>query len=221
MPLSVSVDDILEFVVKGSFDGAVEVNNVFHYIVNTVGGATLNEFAAGLFATVVANVQNTISDDVEFFTIEAKILDTDGNLVNGETYSIPTGSGIGQISGESLPSHDCISFKYVRPDASFRHGFKRFAGVPESGQENGLPTGTYLTGLNTLAGVLEDVQPAYSIDSGTGEPDAPVATSEMQPIILQRIINGDPISPVNVGRVTDVVFDLIGTQNSRKRGRGV
>jgi hypothetical protein len=220
MPLSVALDDVLEFVVVGFYNNIVQVNNVFHYRVNAQVAATLNQFAAGLKQLVVDEVQNTTSVIINYDNIQARILDADGVLVNGETYVIPSTHGQGQISGDSLPPQDCITFKYLRPDASFRHGFKRFAGVPEGGQLDGLPTSGYVTGLASLATSLEAVIHAYTIDGG-GDPDASITGCTMEPVILQKIINGDPISPINIGVVSDVVFDKIGTQNTRKFGRGV
>lgn len=219
MPLPVALNDILQFKLKGFYNGAAEVNNVFHYKVTADSTATLNEYAAGLWAALNPVLLPRTNDSVTYDQIDAAILDTDGNLVNGETYIIPTGEGVGADGGDSLPPFVCWTFKLIRPDASFRHGFKRFAGVSEAAQADGLPTSGVLSSLAAIAAMLAGTITAYSIDVG-GSPDAPISGNVGTPVIVQRVINGDPISPVNLGEVLDAVFDKIGSQNTRKFGRG-
>lgn len=219
MPLSVANGDLLEFKLQGFYNNAAEVNNVFHYRVVTNGGATLDQFAAGLWFGLNADVQPRTNAIVVYDKIDAKILDADALLVNGETYLVPSSQGAGGEGADALPPESCWTFKLLRPSGSFRHGFKRFAGVSEAAQANGFPTSGVVTSLNTIATLLATALQAYSIGSG-GAPDAPVAGSSMQPVIVQKIINGDLISPVNIGVVTAAVFDKIGTQNTRKFGRG-
>lgn len=220
MPLSVADGDILEFVTHAFYNGVVECDNVFHYHVSAAGGATLNQFGAGLRHYVIAEVQNVVTTIMEWFDVDCRILDTDGVLVNGEFYVLPAGTGLGQISAEALPPENCITFKYIRPSSSFRHGYKRFAGISEGSQANGVPVSGFLTGLATLATALETPIHAWTIDPTTGAPAAVISGATAHPVVLQRIINGDPISPVNVADITDVVFDKLGTQNTRKFGRG-
>jgi hypothetical protein len=154
-----------------------------------------------------------------YIRIDASILDTDGELVNGESVFFPSANQNGAVAGEGLPPFNCWTFKYVRPNSSFRHGFKRFAGVPESFQVTGFPSSGALTPLASAANALETPVIAMTQDVD-GNPDAVVSGSEMTPVVVQRIINGDPISPVNVATITDVVFSKIGSQNSRKYGVG-
>lgn len=219
MPLSVATNDLLEFKLKGFYNNAAEVNNVFHYSVSAETSATLNQYAAGLWAALNPVLLPRTSDKVTYDQIDAAILNTDGQLVNGETYIIPTGAGVGADGADALPPFVCWTFKLIRPNASFRHGFKRFAGVAEAATANGLPTSGVLTSLSAIAAMLKAPITAFSIAVG-GAPDTALTGNTMLPVIVQRIINGDPISPVNTGSVLDAVFDKVGSQNTRKFGRG-
>lgn len=220
MPLSVSANELLEFKLQGFFNGAQELNNIFHYQVTTVGGATLLDFATGLWRELSSSLLDLTNNAVEYVQIVASKLDTDGNLVNGESYIIHAGDGVGVTASDALPPFVTWTFKYIRPDSSFRHGFKRFAGVSENSQAEGIIDSGALSVLippietslaATIAGYSRDVD---------NRPDTVVGSSAMQPVVVQRIVNGDPISPVNLAVIADVVFDKIGTQNSRKYGRG-
>jgi len=219
MPISVSVGDLMEFKVVGEFNAAQETNNVFHYKESGTVLATLDQYAIGLMNAIETNVYPIISSAQRFIRIDASILDVDGHLVNGESVFFPVANQAGAVAGDALPPYAAWTFKYVRPSATFRHGFKRFAGVPESMQSGGFPASSALSLLATAATSLEQVIAGMTQDSD-GNPDTVVTGSLAAPVVLQRVINGDPISPVNVASISDVVFDKIGTQNSRKYGVG-
>jgi hypothetical protein len=138
-------------------------------------------------------------------------LDADFNQVNGETWLIPTAEQAGVINGDSLPRFNTFTFKYVRPSLAFRHGWKRFGGVPESSQNAGIVTSGARADLDALATKLAADIGALAVD-GT-----PVANpGDARPIIYQAHLNGDPVSPVVTGYPSAVVFNGIGSQNSRK-----
>jgi hypothetical protein len=220
MPIAVAANDLVELKLVGLFDTKQVTNNVFHFQVDDDGGAKLDEFAAGFFEALQTDLLNITANVVEYLQIDARLLDEDGDLINGETYIIPTGSGVGADTSGSLPPYVTWTFKYLRENATFRHGFKRFAGVPSIGQVKGFPVGGEITNLNNMAGTLSGPFSAFSIGTD-GLPDVEYAGSAMHNVVLQRVINGDPITPVNVALVPNIVFDKIGTQNSRKYGVGV
>jgi len=219
MPISVATDDVLELTMKGAFGGISQVINVYHYKVTAAGSATLQEFGAGLAQMWAAVIGLITNEHVKFNEVEVTKLDTDGLPVTGESFIAVGDYLLGQQLGESLPPFVCWTFKYLRPNATFRHGFKRFAGVDEDAQLDGFPASSIATPLANVAAALEGTLHAYTIDTD-GNPDTSISGATAVPVILQKIINGDPISPINVGLVSDVVFDRIGTQNSRKYGVG-
>ena len=219
MPIPVSLSDLLEFKVKGSFAATMEINNLFHYQVNSVTGGDLLSFAAGLADKLHDNIWGSLSSQYLVTSIEARLLDANGNLVNGETLIIGATYGVGGAGGDSLPPNVCYTFKYLRADSSFRHGFKRFTGVTEGNQANGILASSAITAVNTMADDLVSFVNGFTLTVG-GDPDTADVLQSMVPIVLQRVINGDPIQPINFYQPTDVVFDRIGTQNSRKYGVG-
>jgi len=225
MPVSITAGNILELVLKGNWNNQVETNNVFHYVVASLGSgagspATQDEFAAGFVVSVLPQITPLTTSLLVYTSLEARELDIDtGELVNGETFLIPTAMGTGESSAEALPPFVTWTYKYLRPSSNFRHGFKRFSGINESQQAGGVPTAAVATALNLLADSLADVLPAWTI--ANGEPDTAITNAGATPCVLQRMLNGDPLDPINVGLVTSVVFSKIGTQNTRKFGVGV
>lgn len=218
MPIPVTTSELMEFKLKGSYNSVVEVNNIFHYQCTAGGGATLDEFAAGLWHDLAAVLLPRTNDSVTYESVEARIVDTDDALVNSELFIITAPNGLGADGGDALPPTDTWTFKLLRPDGTFRHGFKRFAGVSEAAQTDGLPTSGVISSLAAIAAMLASPVTAYTIVGGV--PTAPVAGSSMEPAIFQRHINGDVISPMNIGIVTNAVFSRIGSQDTRAFGRG-
>jgi len=219
MPISVASGSLLEFKVVGEFNGAQETNNVFHYKQSGGGSATLDQYANGLMNAIETFVYPITSVVQRYIRIDAAILDSDGELVNGESVFFPSTNDNGVVTGESMPPFVTWTYKLVRPDATFRHGFKRFAGVPESMQNGGFPDSSALTALNALATSLGDAIIAMTVDED-GNPDEEISDASAIPAVVQRVINGDPISPVNVALISSAVFSKIGSQNSRKYGVG-
>lgn len=218
MPIPVAVNDLLEFKLKGFYDSAVEVNNIFHYHVSARNTATLDEFAAGLWSTLQAVLLPRTNAIVEYDSVEGRIVDADGLLVNSELFVIDPSIGVGADGGDALPPTDTWTFKLLRPDGSFRHGYKRFAGVSEAAQAKGLPTSGVIASLAAIASVLSSPIQAQTITAGL--PSGVISGNTMHPVIFQKVVHGDPISPMNVGDITAAVFSRIGSQDTRAYGRG-
>jgi len=219
MAILVSLNDILEFKTVGNFDGVLEINNLYHYRVNSVTGGDLQTLAAGLINMLHDGAWGLLSTLVHYTNVEARILDANGNLVNGQSLVVNPAFGDGTAGGEVLPPNVVYTFKYVRADASFRHGFKRYTGVSEGNQNKGLLASSAIAAVVLVADALASFVQGYTLDVD-GNPDTPDLTQSMVPIVLQRVINGDPIQPINSYDPITVVFDKIGTQNSRKYGVG-
>jgi len=220
MPIPISDGDHLELVVVGNYNNQVELNNVFHYDVETAAGSTLDEWGSGLYRQLKATWHAVVTSNVFWVKVICKILDDDGNLVNTEDFIVDSASASGTGGVEALPPFVCWTFKFLRADGTMRHGFKRIAGVPEAIVHDGVPDSGALTALANLAEDMEQsIQAAdVSPNDGTG---ALNAASAAHPVVVQRVINGDPIVPVNYNQVYSVVYDRIGSQNSRKFGIGV
>jgi hypothetical protein len=225
MSLPIATGQILELIVQGNYDTTMLVENVFHYHVTALGTggdspASCENFAAGFVHDVLPYIRNVTSSLVSYTQIVANILDyTTGLLINGVPVGIDSTLQPGIIGDDAMPPYVCWTFKYVRADATFRHGFKRFAGVPELEQTKGQATSGVLSGLNTLAGKLQAQLTAYTLVGGV--PTTLIPSAAAHPVGLQRQKSGDLLNPINVQDFTTVVYDKIGTQNSRKYGVGV
>ena len=221
MGILVSAGDNIRMKLRGSWNGIVETNNIFYFRVDVLltedFEASLHNAAMGFWHTIKASLLILTADVQNYTEIVAESLDADANLINGESYFIPVGTGVGGDPNDSLPSADAWTFKYVRPSSSKRHGFKRFAGIPENDQVDGLPAGGVASSLTALGDALFTPFPFWADDGGTETEMSGVIT----PTLVQRVLNGDLVSPAVFYDPTAVVFDKIGHQDTRDRGRGV
>jgi len=226
MPISLSVGDLFEIKLTGNYGGQAETNNIFAYQVTSLGSgagapADLYHFLWGWFETVKNTLLGLTSVEMTYTNLEGRLLDsTTGAFINSVSLPITGDLGDGGVSGEALPPADAWTFKYLRPDATFRHGFKRFAGVPESDQANGVPTSGALTGLTAFAALLATPLPAYTAIGETPS-ETLISGSAAKPVVIQRIKNGDILNPIGIASITTVQFDKIGHQDTRDFGRGV
>lgn len=219
MAIPVQTGDILEFVCKGFYDNAQEVINVYHYSVAVEDDSTLEQFAYGLMIRLSQTLLPIISSAVVYTEIAASILDENGQPTTGVNIIVPADRGTGTASGDVLPPYVTWTFKLQRPDSSFRHGWKRYAGVTETNQNKGFPASGIISALNTHALMLAEELTAWDYDYDEDEATE-LAGTGMTPVIIQRVINSTPVLPVNIGDVAAASFNNIGTQDSRKYGRG-
>lgn len=219
MAIGVQTGDVLEFVCKGYFDNAQEVINVYHYSVAVEDDTTLEQFAYGLMIRLSQTLMPLLAGVVVYTEIQASILDENGHPTTGTNIIVPADRGTGTASGEALPPYVTWTFKLQRPDSSFRHGWKRYSGVTEANQNKGFPASGIVSALNTHALMLAEEVSAWDYDYDTEETDELTGTG-MTPVIIQRVYHSTPVLPVNVGDVLAASYNNIGTQNSRKYGRG-
>lgn len=180
-----------------------QVLNIFHYGVGTGVLQNAQDLADAFDAGVrqsLASIQvvNLISVRVE---------------VQGERTATDLGLSLsganGSVSSEGMPPYVAWAFRYNRTATTYRNGYKRIGGVPESMQNNGQPTGGALTALNAAAAVLNDS--VVSLDE----------ERTYIPLLRQTVVGKAPITPV-FWTVPDgtVEWASISTQNTRKFGHG-
>lgn len=225
MPINMVADTNYELVLRGVFNASVVVNNVFHYrsflgdAPALAGGqpGTIRGAAEALWDTIKVALRANTTTLLLFQSIFAYQLDADGNVVSGEGHSIPPADQAGLASGDALPPVNAYTFQYVRPNTSFKHGYKRFAGVSELANANGFLAGGSPTtnatqlAINLAANLIPE-DPGYGLAG---------AAYHLFPIILKKISNGMPVSPNGWAQPSSVIFKGIGTQTSRKYGVGI
>lgn len=120
--------------------------------------------------------------------------------------------GIGTLAGVALPSFVAASIQLFRTTKETRNGWKRYAGGSESVLTGNNWDASMITGLQTVAALLNDTLTAVG---GT-----------LEPVIVRRTFTGDP--PV-LNPVSQWIYNIIQsaapaglatTQNTRKKGRG-
>lgn len=196
-----------------------QVLNVFFFdVVDVDPGATVpipswlaRSFAQQYFAKIRPLQSNQLTYD------RVEVDEVNGLDIGSWTFPDPS---TGAVAFAALPPQDAISVQFVRGNRTTRHGWKRFAGVPETSTDNGIVT----PGLQaSWTSVLHDALmpegfPVLRLDILNDE-EEPAGFVDVRLIIWG---GNDPGFPT--GRKQNVVgFDVkpnISTQNTRKIGRG-
>lgn len=201
-----ALNDIYQFRFRCVYDDVIDCYNVFYYQslglvdvttpMNDIAHALILKLYTPLAAVITAQVLISDSYVKNLNTLEEGAFSTDGTTV-------------GTKAGDALPPFNAYSFIYRRANATTRHGHKRFAGVPELQQAQGVITDPGTLGqLNDLAAALQ-----APLDDGEGLN----ASAELWPIIYSQYLNGELRPTPVVNLVTSVAYTGIGSQNSRKR----
>lgn len=123
----------------------------------------------------------------------------------------PTDASAGAVSGDSCPPFVSWGFLLRRTTRATRNGYKRFWGVPESMNLNGEPTGAAAL---LLIDVLDFLGNAIIL-----APNPPFFDGcALEPVIVRKDGTGALLASQPV---TGAEFRAIGSQNTRKIGRGM
>lgn len=197
-----AIGDIWEFVMRGSYHAQLVVN-VFHYKATTADAADTDAMMAAFVSDVLTPIAVVQGGQMSWTQLELK------QITGGGDYGIlPITPPIaGTQSGEDLPPETCFTFRFQRLQLGRRHGYKRICGVTEGNQAAGVAVGGILT-------YLDDAADAMKADI------VPGAGPTLRPGVLHRMLNGQPVVPPVFQDIASVLYSHIGTQNSRKYGRG-
>jgi len=182
-----------------------QVINRFHYLASTEpGNSDLLSFVNAFATTVWSAVRAIQSNAVLTYRITAEVLG--GNLALAD---LPL-----NVSGghpvEALPPEAAFSFRFARVNAGVRGGFKRISGVPEDRQASGVLLASFLN------------QPVVSQCRAALVAPLTVANIDYVPIVIVSVYNGQPVPTPHYWQPTAVSLrTFVGTQNTRRRGRGV
>lgn len=174
--------------------------NVWHYeIVSITGSCTAALVGAEFIADKLPSIINIQSSFVVHQYMEVINLN---DPLDFATVNPTALQGTGVRTGEALPQFVAASFIMRRASRASRNGWKRFVGVAEGDQANGIPTGSYLTVLNGSAGVFSTSLLA------TGFNAVPV---------IWRPSNAIPPGQGIGFNIAVIEFSSISSQNTRKR----
>jgi len=198
-------------VLKGKYNSDDHINS-FYYDLHFDGGTLVGDddelggVAKRWWDYIKEDWSAAVTNAMHWLTVE--VFKADGVDVGASGfYSIPLDEQTNDSAQDALPPFVAYSFQYTRPNANFRHGYKRLSGVPEPWNVNGVLNSTGLAVVNTLAATLA---------GDVGLNDALVNRPYMEPILVQRVKNGLPVDPDVWYKPSTVVYKKLGSQNSRK-----
>jgi len=178
-----------------------QVINRFHYVGQTAGTPDLSTFVGNFITNVLTALADITHVDVNYVEIDVQ------HLTAGGAFLIDPIGFFGNVtSGDSLPPFVAFDFTLLRHGLGERNGYKRFAGVGEVSQSGGVITAGALTLANTLATKLNMLISDGVID--------------FEPAIQRKQINHVAQIPPKYFNVSSVIYARIGSQNTRKIGRG-
>lgn len=202
--MAASMGDVIRVIVNQTQAGQT-IQNVYHYQVVTLTGLEgdyLQVVIDWVVNEVIPPVAALQSDALEYVSVFAI------NVTNNVDFKEQSLLGsAGAITGDAMPPNVTYTFRLIRETLATRHGYKRFAGVPESKQSNGSIQAVTDTQITAITDALAaDIQPAPSV--------VPL----LAPVIVRKSATGTVVAVNNVGSAD---FRGIGTQNTRKIGRGI
>lgn len=184
---------------KGTILGEAAYN-VFYY------GSSAD--AADLNALLVAQKEAIWNVLQPILSTKATLEEVVGEGVKGATkFSSIVPAEIGSVTGDCLPPYAAYGFKLNRDGVGERNGYKRFAGVPESLQNDGHPTGTVTANAPTIEAALSA--------------DLTVGDETWEPLIRRTRVHKVVQNPPTYWIMGPAVFTGITTQSSRKYGHGI
>lgn len=198
-----AINDIWEFVLVSFYKNTVECLNRFIYEETLAGDQNATHYAQEVWDFMKVNLRPLISTAVTYTEIRSRNL-TDGVLLG--TYAITSGNG-GTVSSEALPSFVSYSFRMNRASGVTRHGYKRFQGVPETANTDGVLASAFATPVASLAADLGGVVPGVI----TGN-----TAMRLTPRIRSLFLGGEERPSPVIGAISSVAFVGFGTQNTRK-----
>lgn len=210
--MPITVDSILQWKFYQELSGQ-QVLNVQYYVVaaEDFGVQTLSGFAQPLFELWTDNLAGVQSTSL--FYRKGELYE-----VNGLEYDafVPDNATTGTITGEHMPVMNAVSVQQVRATRVTRHGWKRFAGIPDVpswGANNSLtPT--------AIAAWEDAVTPLFGEAIVLNRQGSdPVQTITLIPIIWGGNDPGYPMGRYSLISGISVKAN-ISTQNTRKIGRG-
>lgn len=129
-----AVGDLYELTLTGTFDGAIPINNVFHYVqddgvANGAGSLALH-FEDNILPQIVAPATSSIVYNRIRCVNKFDPVDWDERGLISDN--------VGLIGGDSLPPDAAYAFTFPRTRLDINAGSKRFVGVPEGAQNKGV-----------------------------------------------------------------------------------
>lgn len=203
--MAAEVGDLIQLVDRQTLLGQVCLNVFYYRMVSIVdlGDDYLSDLNI-MYETQVMDLALPLqSSDLLHVAREWKNLSNNLDLYTNTTV-VPGESAAG---GAVMPSYVSWGFMLQRSTLATRNGFKRLAGVTDGAVEGNLPIAGAIPLLNAYAATL-----AADLMAGI--------VSVAEPVIVKRPIT-PPVGAYIYSSVNEASFRALGTQNTRKSGRGI
>lgn len=225
MAIPTEVGSILRLTVSGQQGGYGQIQNVWFLEVDSPadlghGTISVQEFCHGFWAMFRDSYNADLcSEVVTWEVVRGEILDTDINqFVAAEDYVVPADeSAGGRIEAASDP-FAAYQIRLQRPNANFRHGYKRLGGVCDADSTNGgILTSPYASLVAFAITLSLPLHPAWWVDDVET-----FSSSAVGHIVVGAFVrNGDPLDEYFFERpAAFVASQIVTTQSTRKFGRG-
>lgn len=180
------------------------VLNVYYYRITEITGVTgdyLEIVHSEWYEKVLTPVLKVQNVDTVHTNREVR------NLSNNVDFFVDSFSTPGEFAGDNaLNSFTSLGFMLVRESLVTRNGYKRFAGL----SENQVQGNSY----NGDMDLIHDIEDGLAMDLMLG------LTTLAEPVIVKRPII-PPVEDYDYASIGSAQFRGIGTQNTRKPGRGI
>ena len=182
--------------VLASIQNGVQGYNVFYYE-RTAGTAGAAALSTAFRSTVCPAIRALISTSVTQQQLDV------ANLSDPTDFNTATIGIAGTRGGEYLPPYCCWTYRFNRSRRDMRNGWKRFAGISEGDQGNGIISAPMVGIANTLASSMNANQ-----TDGAG--------TTWRPVLYAKAIPSRPVA--FYAPIASVAYIRISTQNTRKYG---
>jgi len=181
-----------------------DVLNVYYYKQVLGSGGTAADLKAAYQGYMYPVLQAVQSVGLAHVAIAVRNLDDPTDFVIELVFP----QVLGTVTGDSMPPFVAWAFRMNRTQLNVRNGWKRIGGVPEAGQNGGIPIAGYTP-------LLDDV----AVTMGANLVSAGVT---FEPRIMRKTVTPGPpkITTYTDFPMGTVQFTSISTQNTRKFGRG-
>jgi len=203
----VSSFDIIQLEIVGLLLTQV-VRNVFHYeVIHEGGGAVdISDVITAWFVDFDTNVLPPLSEKLTYNTVIGK------NLTNPIQIYEAGVTANGDLAGDILPAHDCLSVKLVRTTGITRNGRKAYSGVAEAIVTDGVHS---ISPAQVTA--LEEF---HYLDKPFVTLGDPAINVTFRPIIVGRTETAPGIYTLDLAKINTIkgaqLRPIVKTQNTRK-----
>lgn len=194
----ITLSDVVRIQMVGAYL-AQEVITTFYYGTNDAI-ETLADIAAGFLINIDTPLIACLNENVLYVQLLLQ------RLTGSLDFLVYPISSRGGRTGDGLPPFVAYDITNLRAGLGERNGYLRLPGVSETDQIDGVAVPAQLTRLSTLCTALNT-------------PIVPVASS-YQLLIRRTAHNNIPFNPPVFFTKGLSVYSKIGSQNSRKYGRG-